>query len=165
MNRIKEELFKHCLNYVEECINTAQLAIEDARSSANDDTKSSAGDKFETGREMMQQEIDRNRKQLEEAKKMRCMFSRMMLQQANLLMFDEPTNHLDLESITALNNGMKDFKGVILFTSRDHELTETVANRIIELTPSGIIDKLMTYDEYITSDAVKQQRDELYSLA
>ena len=60
---------------------------------------------------------------------------------------------------------MKDFKGVILFTSRDHELTETVANRIIELTPSGIIDKLMTYDEYITSDAVKQQRDELYSLA
>ncbi|WP_395802249.1 ABC-F family ATP-binding cassette domain-containing protein [Daejeonella sp.] len=95
--------------------------------------------------------------------KMRCMFSRMMLQQANLLMFDEPTNHLDLESITALNNGMKDFKGIILFTSRDHELTETVANRIIELTPGGIIDKLMTYDEYITSDAVKQQREELYA--
>ena len=97
--------------------------------------------------------------------KMRCMFSRMMLQQANFLMFDEPTNHLDLESITALNNGMKDFKGVILFTSRDHELTETVANRIIELTPGGIIDKLMTYDEYINSDVVKQQREELYSLA
>lgn len=71
MNRIKDELFKHCLHYVEECINTAQLAIEDAQSSANDDTKSSAGDKFETGREMIQQEIDRNRKQLEEAKKMR----------------------------------------------------------------------------------------------
>jgi ATPase subunit of ABC transporter with duplicated ATPase domains len=97
--------------------------------------------------------------------KMRCMFSRMMLQQANLLMFDEPTNHLDLESITALNNGMNDFKGTILFTSRDHELTETVANRIIELTPGGLIDKLMTYDEYINSDVVKQQRDELYSLA
>ncbi|MFA6946881.1 MAG: ATP-binding cassette domain-containing protein, partial [Pedobacter sp.] len=96
--------------------------------------------------------------------KMRCMFSRMMLQQANLLLFDEPTNHLDLESITALNNGMKDFKGVILFTSRDHELTETVANRIIELTPGGIIDKLMTYDEYINSDVVKQQREELYAL-
>jgi ATPase subunit of ABC transporter with duplicated ATPase domains len=96
--------------------------------------------------------------------KMRCMFSRMMLQQANLLLFDEPTNHLDLESITALNNGMKDFKGVILFTSRDHELTETVANRIIELTPGGIIDKLITYDEYINSDVVKQQREELYSL-
>ena len=95
---------------------------------------------------------------------MRCMFSRMMLQGANLLLFDEPTNHLDLESITALNNGMNDFKGTILFTSRDHELTQTVANRIIEITPNGIIDKLMSYDEYISSDAVKQQRDELYAL-
>lgn len=94
--------------------------------------------------------------------KMRCMFSRMMLQQANLLLFDEPTNHLDLESITALNNGMKDFKGTILFTSRDHELTETVANRIIELTPSGVIDKLMTYDEYISSEAVKELRQKMY---
>ena len=97
--------------------------------------------------------------------KMRCMFSRMMLQQANLLMFDEPTNHLDLESITALNNGMKDFRGIILFTSRDHELTETVANRIIELTPGGLIDKLMTYDEYINSDVVQKQRDEMYAMA
>ena len=96
--------------------------------------------------------------------KMRCMFSRMMLQQANLLIFDEPTNHLDLESITALNNGMKDFRGTILFTSRDHELTETVANRIIELTPGGYIDKLMEYDEYINSDVVEKQRNELYSL-
>lgn len=95
--------------------------------------------------------------------KMRCMFSRMMLQQANLLLFDEPTNHLDLESITALNNGMKDFKGTILFTSRDHELTQTVANRIIELTPTGIIDKLMTYDEYVGSDAVKEQRAAMYA--
>jgi ATPase subunit of ABC transporter with duplicated ATPase domains len=94
--------------------------------------------------------------------KMRCMFSRMMLQQANVLLFDEPTNHLDLESITALNNGMKDFRGTMLFTSRDHELTSTVANRIIELTPGGIIDKLMTYDEYINSDAVEKQRAELY---
>jgi len=96
--------------------------------------------------------------------KMRCMFSRMMLQQANLLLFDEPTNHLDLESITALNNGMKDFRGTILFTSRDHALVESVANRIIELTPGGIIDKLMTYDEYINSDAVQKQKDELYAL-
>jgi ATPase subunit of ABC transporter with duplicated ATPase domains len=95
--------------------------------------------------------------------KMRCMFSRMMLQQANLLMFDEPTNHLDLESITALNNGMKDFRGTILFTSRDHELVETVANRIIELTPGGYIDKLMTYDEYINSPVVQKQREELYA--
>jgi ATPase subunit of ABC transporter with duplicated ATPase domains len=97
--------------------------------------------------------------------KMRCMFSRMMLQGANLLMFDEPTNHLDLESITALNNGMKDFRGTMLFTSRDHELVETVATRIIELTPGGVIDKLMTYDEYITSDAVQKQREELYAMA
>jgi ATPase subunit of ABC transporter with duplicated ATPase domains len=97
--------------------------------------------------------------------KMRCMFSRMMLQSANLLMFDEPTNHLDLESITALNNGMKDFRGTILFTSRDHELVQTVANRIIEITPGGTIDKLMSYDEYINSDAVQKQREELYSLA
>ncbi|HEY5326406.1 MAG TPA: ATP-binding cassette domain-containing protein, partial [Mucilaginibacter sp.] len=96
--------------------------------------------------------------------KMRCMFSRMMLQSANLLLFDEPTNHLDLESITALNNGMKDFRGTILFTSRDHELVQTVANRIIEITPGGTIDKLMTYDEYINSDAVQKQREELYAL-
>jgi ATPase subunit of ABC transporter with duplicated ATPase domains len=95
--------------------------------------------------------------------KMRCMFSRMMLQQANLLMFDEPTNHLDLESITALNNGMKDFRGTILFTSRDHELVETVANRIFELTPGGYIDKLMTYDEFINSDVVEKQRADLYA--
>ncbi|GAA4315248.1 ATP-binding cassette domain-containing protein [Mucilaginibacter gynuensis] len=97
--------------------------------------------------------------------KMRCMFSRMMLQQANVLLFDEPTNHLDLESITALNNGMKDFRGTVLFTSRDHELVETVANRIIEITPAGYIDKLMSYDEYINSEAVKKQREELYALA
>jgi len=96
--------------------------------------------------------------------KMRCMFSKMMLQQPNVLLFDEPTNHLDLESITALNNGMKDFRGTILFTSRDHELTETVANRVIELTPGGLIDKLMSYDEYINSDAVQKLRDEMYAL-
>nr|WP_067062671.1 ATP-binding cassette domain-containing protein [Mucilaginibacter sp. L294] len=97
--------------------------------------------------------------------KMRCMFSRMMLQSANMLLLDEPTNHLDLESITALNNGMKDFRGNIIFTSRDHELVETVANRIIEITPGGIIDKLMTYDEYINSDVVQKQREELYAIA
>lgn len=94
--------------------------------------------------------------------KMRCMFSRMMLQQANLLLLDEPTNHLDLESITALNNGLTDFKGTLLFTSRDHELTQTVANRIIEITPNGLIDKLMSYDEYINDAGVKEQQAELY---
>ena len=97
--------------------------------------------------------------------KMRCMFSRMMLQSANMLLLDEPTNHLDLESITALNNGMKDFRGNIIFTSRDHELVQTVANRIIEITPGGVIDKLMTYDEFINSEVVQKQREELYALA
>ncbi len=95
--------------------------------------------------------------------KVRCMLSRMMMQKGNLLMMDEPTNHLDLESITALNNGMRDFRGTIIFTTRDHELAQTVADRVIELTPSGLIDKDMTFDEYITSDRVKQQREEMYS--
>lgn len=95
--------------------------------------------------------------------KMRCMFSRMMLQGANFLIFDEPTNHLDLESITALNNGMKDFKGPLIFTSRDQELTETVANRIIEITPNGIIDKLTTYKEYINDENIQKQREEMYA--
>lgn len=108
------------------------------------------------------EEVLKNVKVLSGGEKMRCMFSRMMLQQANLLMFDEPTNHLDLESITALNNGMKDFKGTILFTSRDHALTESVANRVIEITPNGIIDKLMTYDEYINSDEISKLREEMY---
>lgn len=90
--------------------------------------------------------------------KQRCMFSRMMLSGANVLLFDEPTNHLDLESITALNNGMIDFPGTILFTCHDHQLTNTVANRIIELGTSKHMDKLMTYDDYITDPAVKQQR-------
>ena len=132
----------------------------------------SAGDKDEQfvrsflGRMLFSgEEVLKQSSVLSGGEKMRCMFSRMMLQQANMLLFDEPTNHLDLESITALNNGMKDFKGVILFTSRDHELTETVANRVVELTPGGIIDKLMTYDEYINSDVVKQQREGLYAVA
>ncbi|MCQ6956981.1 ABC-F family ATP-binding cassette domain-containing protein [Mucilaginibacter aquariorum] len=97
--------------------------------------------------------------------KMRCMFSRMMLQSANMLLLDEPTNHLDLESITALNNGMQDFRGNIIFTSRDHELVQTVANRIIEITPGGVIDKLMSYDEYINSEVVQKQREEMYAIA
>ncbi|WP_293299700.1 ATP-binding cassette domain-containing protein [Pedobacter sp. UBA4863] len=109
------------------------------------------------------EEVLKNVKVLSGGEKMRCMFSRMMLQQANLLLFDEPTNHLDLESITALNNGMKDFKGTILFTSRDHALTESVANRIIEITPKGIIDKLMSYDEYINNSDVAKLRTEMYN--
>ncbi len=91
--------------------------------------------------------------------KMRCMFSRMMLMRANILLFDEPTNHLDLESITALNNGMNDFRGTILFTSRDHELVETIANRVIEIFPKGMLDKEMDFDTYINSEKVAEQRE------
>jgi ATPase subunit of ABC transporter with duplicated ATPase domains len=94
--------------------------------------------------------------------KMRCMISRMMLLGANVLLLDEPTNHLDLESITAFNNGLKDFKGNVLFTSHDHQFVQTVANRIIELTPTGIIDKMTEYDDYITDPAVKAQREAMY---
>lgn len=94
--------------------------------------------------------------------KMRCMMSRMMMQKGNLLMFDEPTNHLDLESITALNNGMKDFKGNIIFTTRDHELAQTVADRILEITPNGLIDRDMEFDHYLTDERVKAVRAEMY---
>ena len=96
--------------------------------------------------------------------KVRCMVSRMMLANANCLMLDEPTNHLDLESITAFNNAMKDWKHNALFTSHDHEFTETVANRIIEITPKGVIDKRMSYDEYLTNDQVKEARKNYYGL-
>ena len=96
--------------------------------------------------------------------KVRCMVSRMMLVGANLLILDEPTNHLDLESITAFNNALKDFPGTVLFTSHDHEFTQTVATRIIEITPNGFIDKLMTYDEYIENEKVAEQKEALYTV-
>ncbi|HRK55278.1 MAG TPA: ATP-binding cassette domain-containing protein [Cyclobacteriaceae bacterium] len=95
--------------------------------------------------------------------KVRCMVSRVMLQGANLLILDEPTNHLDLESIQAFNNALRDFPGTVLFTSHDHTFTETIATRIVELTPNGNIDKLMTYDEYISSDRVTEQKEALYA--
>lgn len=94
--------------------------------------------------------------------KVRCMLSRIMLNQPNFLLLDEPTNHLDLEAITALNNAMRDFKGNMIFTSHDHQLVETVANRIIEITPNGIIDSLLPFDEYLRSDAIRAQRHALY---
>ncbi len=97
--------------------------------------------------------------------KMRCMTSRMMLAQGNVLILDEPTNHLDLESIIAFNNALKDFKGTILFASHDRAFVNSIANRIIELTPNGLIDKRMTYDEYMENASVKAQRDEMYQTA
>lgn len=96
--------------------------------------------------------------------KMRCMFSRMMLLQGNVLIFDEPTNHLDLESITALNNGLKDFKGNLFIASRDHELMETICNRVIEITPYGVIDKDMEFDEYLVSEKIIEQRNNLLGI-
>ncbi|WMN06633.1 ABC-F family ATP-binding cassette domain-containing protein [Marivirga arenosa] len=94
--------------------------------------------------------------------KVRCMVSKMMLTGGNLLMLDEPTNHLDLESIQAFNNGLKDFPGTVIFTSHDHEFTNTVANRILEITPNGNIDSLKTYDQYMDDDRIQAQREELY---
>ncbi len=95
--------------------------------------------------------------------KMRCMFSRMMLQRANILLMDEPTNHLDLESITTLNNSLVSFKGNILLSSHDHEMLSTVCNRVIELTPKGIIDREMTYDEYLEDKKIKELQKQMYS--
>lgn len=95
--------------------------------------------------------------------KMRCMFSRMMLQKANILLLDEPTNHLDLESITTLNNSLSNFKGNILLASHDHEMLQTVCNRIIELTPKGAIDRDMTYDEYLEDKKIKELQQQMYS--
>ena len=91
--------------------------------------------------------------------KVRCMLSMMMLSGANFLILDEPTNHLDLESITSLNNSLSEFPGCVLFTTHDHEFAQTIANRIIEIGPNGIIDKLMTYDEYISNDKILSKRE------
>ncbi len=94
--------------------------------------------------------------------KVRCMISRMMLQNPNLVVLDQPTNHLDLESIQSFNEGCTAFPGVVLLTSHDHTFMQTVANRVIELTPNGIIDRLMTFDEYMEDDRVKKLREEMY---
>ena len=96
--------------------------------------------------------------------KVRCMLSRMMMQRANVLMFDEPTNHLDLESITAINNSLKNFKGTILLTTSDHEFAQTVGNRIVELTPSGAIDRYLTFDDYMNDPKIKEQREQMYAV-
>ena len=95
--------------------------------------------------------------------KVRCMLSRMMMMRANVLMLDEPTNHLDLESIQAFNNSLKNFKGTVLFSTHDHEFAQTVANRIIELTPGGVIDRYMTFDEYFQDTKIKELRNKMYA--
>lgn len=95
--------------------------------------------------------------------KVRCMLSRMMMLRGNVLMLDEPTNHLDLESITAFNNSLKNFKGTVLLTTHDHEFAQTVGNRIVEITPNGIIDRYMTFDEYLNDPKVKELREKMYA--
>lgn len=108
------------------------------------------------------EEALKNCKVLSGGEKVRCMLSRMMMLRANVLMLNEPTNHLDLESITAFNNSLKNFKGTLLFTTHDHEFSQTVANRIIELTPSGIIDRYMTFDEYMDDKNIQELREKMY---
>ncbi len=109
------------------------------------------------------EEVFKKSSVLSGGEKVRCMISRMMLAQGNLLILDEPTNHLDLESIQAFNNALKDFPGTILFTSHDHEFTQTVANRIVEIGPNGHLDKLNTYDEYVENENFISQREALYN--
>ena len=96
--------------------------------------------------------------------KVRCMLSRMMMLRANVLMLDEPTNHLDLESITAFNNSLKNFKGTVLLTTHDHEFAQTVADRIIELTPKGNIDRYLTFDDYMSDRSIKELREKMYAI-
>jgi len=94
--------------------------------------------------------------------KVRCMLSKIMMTRANVIMLDEPTNHLDLESITAFNNSLKNFKGTVLFTTHDHEFAQTIANRIIEITPNGIIDRYMSFDDYMQDEKIKELRNKMY---
>ena len=108
-------------------------------------------------------EIMKKTNVLSGGEKVRCMISRMMLQNPNVVVLDEPTNHLDLESITAFNDGMITFPGIVLFTTHDHQFTSTVANRIIEITPKGMIDRLCTYDEYLADERIKVLQEELYN--
>ena len=107
-------------------------------------------------------EIMKKTKVLSGGEKVRCMVSRMMLQNPNAIVLDQPTNHLDLESIQSFNEGCTVFPGVVLLTSHDHTFLQTVANRVIELTPKGIIDRLMSFDEYLEDKRVKELREEMY---
>ena len=108
-------------------------------------------------------DIQKKTKVLSGGEKVRCMVSRMMLQSPNCIVLDQPTNHLDLESIQSFNEGCMNFPGIVLLTSHDHTFMETVANRIIELTPKGSIDRLMSFDEYLADKRVQQLRDEMYN--
>ena len=96
--------------------------------------------------------------------KVRCMLSKVMMEKANILLINEPTNHLDLESITAFNNSLKNYKGTLMFSTSDHTFSQTLGNRIIELTPNGVIDRYSTFEDYMTDTKIKELRQELYSI-
>ena len=110
------------------------------------------------------EEALKNSDVLSGGEKVRCMLSRIMMLRANVVMLDEPTNHLDLESITAFNNSLKNFKGTVLFTTHDHEFAQTVGNRVIELTPNGVIDRYTTFDEYMSDPKIKELRQKMYAV-
>ncbi len=148
----------------EDYFNTNDNLIDWLRQFADDENKDEIYVRGFLGKMLFSgEEVFKKANVLSGGEKMRCMISRMMLAGANLLILDEPTNHLDLESITAFNNALKDFPGTVLFTSHDHEFTNTVANRIIEITPNGFIDRLMTYDEYVENERVAELKEELYA--
>jgi len=109
------------------------------------------------------EEAKKNARVLSGGERVRCMLAKMMLQGGNVLILDEPTNHLDLEAITALNDALVDFGGTVLFSSHDHQFIQTVANRIIEITPKGVLDENLTYDEYLENKQIKEQRLSLYA--
>ena len=108
------------------------------------------------------QEVLKKTNVLSGGEKVRCMLARVMLSKPNVLLLDEPTNHLDLESITALNNSLIDYKGTVMFISQDREFINTIANRIVEITPKGFVDRLMTYDEYLEREDVQEERQGIY---
>jgi ATPase subunit of ABC transporter with duplicated ATPase domains len=148
----------------EKYFNTNDNLIDWLRQFAEDENKDEIYIRGFLGKMLFSgEEVFKKANVLSGGEKMRCMISRMMLAGANLLILDEPTNHLDLESITAFNNALKDFPGTVLFTSHDHEFTNTVANRIIEISPNGFIDKLMSYDDYVENERVAEQKEALYA--
>ena len=157
-------------------ITTAYLPVDNTEFFKSDPNLVDWLSQFGTGNEVMmkgflgrmlfkQEEVEKKVNVLSGGEKMRCMIARMQLKNANCLILDTPTNHLDLESIQAFNNNLVSFKGNILFASHDHEFIQTVADRIIELTPSGTIDKLMQYDDYIYDEAIKEQKAKMYGTA
>jgi len=110
------------------------------------------------------EEVHKDSSVLSGGEKVRCMLSKMMLNSPNFLLLDEPTNHLDLEAITALNNALVEFKGNLIMSSHDHKLVQTTCNRIIEIAPGGMIDSLLTYDDYLTSESIVAKKSALYGV-